>query len=306
MENHRPQNFALIGGAGYIAPRHFKAIKETQNDLKAFTDPHDSVGAIDSFFPQALFFTEFERFDRFVEKLSRASEKERIHYISICSPNHLHDAHIRFALRSGAHAICEKPLVLNPWNIDALQAVEDDFPGFVNVIHQLRLHENVATLKNEFDESHQYEIKLDYITSRGPWYHRSWKGNDEKSGGVVTNIGVHLFDMLIWIYGAVENFEVENADDSRSRGILKLKNATVRWNLSIDAADLPPHCIKNNQRTYRSITVDGKELDLSQGFNDLHTLSYANILKGQGFGLADALPAIQLCHNIRHHHKTKE
>ena len=290
--------FGLIGAAGYIAPRHMKAIRDTGNDLVAALDPFDSVGIIDSYFPQADFFTEFERFDRHIDKLRRADKS--IDYISICSPNYLHDAHIRFALRSNARVICEKPLVLNPWNVEALQELERDYPGKVFNVLQLRLHPSIIELKERVSLSQQrYKVNLHYITSRGNWYHYSWKGQDEKSGGIVTNIGIHFFDMLLWIFGECLNLEVKSLGKSTASGMLELERANVEWKLSIDSKELPESAKAQDLRTFRSIKVDGEEFEFSGGFTDLHTRVYEDILAGGGYGLSDALPAIDLVHRIR-------
>ncbi len=294
------KKFALIGVAGFIAPRHLRAIKETENILVAALDPFDAVGVLDSYFPDCDFFVEFERFDRHIDMLRRAGDK--IDFVSICSPNYLHDAHIRFALRSGADAVCEKPVVLNPWNIDALKQIEKESGKRVFGILQLRLHPTIAKLKKQVESSPKdkiFDIDLSYITSRGHWYHYSWKGESDKSGGIATNIGVHFFDMLSWIFGAVKQSEVHLSDRSRSAGLLVLERARVRWFLSINGNDVPPSLQANGQRTYRSITIDGTELEFSDGFADLHTESYRQILAGHGFGLDDARPSIELVHSIR-------
>ena len=296
----RMKRFALIGAAGYVAPRHMKAIKETENVLVAALDPNDSVGIIDSYFPQADFFTEFERFDRHIDKKRRQGNK--IEYISICSPNYLHDAHIRFALRNGASAICEKPLVLNPWNIDALEEIELESENRVYNILQLRCHPALIALKKQVDQqkrNNKYEIDLTYITSRGNWYFVSWKGYDDKSGGIPTNIGIHFYDMLIWIFGRVQENRVHMLEDSRAAGYLELENARVRWFLSVDETFLPKQIKEIGQRTYRSITVDGNEIEFSGGFTDLHTLSYKGVLDGAGFGLKEARPSIETVYKIR-------
>lgn len=302
-QNETGNNFALIGVAGYIAPRHLKAIKETGNELLVALDKSDSVGIIDSFFPSASFFTEFERFDRHVEKLKRFGEEKRVHYVSICSPNYLHDAHIRFALRVHADAICEKPLVLNPWNVDALAEIERESGRRINTILQLRLHPVIVNLradvmKQPADRIH--DVDLTYITSRGNWYYYSWKGNDEKSGGVATNIGIHFFDMLAWIFGKVRANRLHLSEPSKAAGYLELERARVRWFLSLDAGDLPQEAVRNGKRTFRSIEIDGKELEFSEGFTDLHTRSYEEILRGRGFGLEDARASIQAAYDIRH------
>ena len=294
------KNFALIGVAGYIAERHIRAIKETDNYLVASLDKFDSVGKIDSYFPNSDFFTEYERFDRHIDKLKRKGEE--IDYVSICTPNYLHDSHIRFALRQGADAICEKPVVLNPWNIDALQEIERETGKKINNILQLRLHPSIIELKNKIDNGPKdkiYDVDLSYITSRGRWYFISWKGDVQKSGGVATNIGVHFYDMLTWIFGDVEENMVNISNPSKAAGFLKLKNANVRWFLSVDYNDVPQDIKANGQRTYRSITVNGKEIEFSGGFTDLHNLSYQEILKGNGFGLDETKKSIETVYNIR-------
>ena len=294
------KSFALIGAAGYVAPRHMKAIKETGNNLVAALDPNDSVGIIDSYFPKADFFTEFERFDRHIDKLRRKGEK--VDYVSICSPNYLHDAHIRFALRNNANAICEKPLVLNPWNIDGLEEIEAENGTQVYNILQLRLHPSLIALRqqvNEHKQEKKYEIDLTYITSRGHWYFISWKGYNEKSGGIPTNIGIHFYDMLIWIFGKVQENHVHLLEADKAAGYLELENARVRWFLSVDENTLPENIKEIGQRTYRSITVDGKEIEFSGGFTDLHTLSYESLLKGDGFGVKEARPSIETVYKIR-------
>ncbi len=295
------KNFALIGAAGYIAVRHMQAIKETGNNLVAALDKFDSVGIIDSYFPEADFFTEFERFDRHIDKI-RHNENMQIDYVSICTPNYLHDSHIRFALKQQAEAICEKPLVLNPWNVDALQEVENETGKKINNILQLRLHPDIIQLKKEIENAPKdkiYDIDLTYLTSRGRWYFISWKGDIQKSGGVATNIGVHFFDMLTWIFGDVQENIVHISEKSTAAGMLKLKRANVRWFLSVDYNNIPEKVKKKGQRTYRSITVDGKEIEFSGGFTDLHILSYQEILKGKGFGLEDVRSTIQTVYEIR-------
>ncbi|WP_438973788.1 Gfo/Idh/MocA family protein [Polaribacter sp.] len=299
------KNFGLIGAAGYIAPRHLKAIKETNNQLLCALDNFDSVGIMDSYFPEAHFFVEFERFDRHIEKLKRNGQF--LDYISICTPNYLHDAHIRMALRAGADAICEKPLVLNPWNIDALQEIEAQYNKRIHTILQLRLHPSIIQLKQQINAQQsktKHEVDLTYITSRGKWYDISWKGDAEKSGGVATNIGVHFFDMLSWIFGAVQDIETHVHEKHKAAGYLEFENARVRWFLSIDAQDLPEDIKQKQQRTYRSITVDGQELEFSNGFTDLHTVSYQEILKGNGFPIAEAKNSIDIIHTIRNQKAT--
>lgn len=294
------KRFALIGAAGYIAPRHMKAIKETGNVLVAALDKHDNVGILDSYFPQCDFFTEFERFDRHIDKLRR--QNQPIDYVSICSPNYLHDSHIRFALRQHADAICEKPLVLNPWNVDALAEIEKETGKKINTILQLRLHPNIISLREEIKSGGSekvYDLDLNYITSRGHWYHVSWMGENSKSGGVVTNIGIHFFDMLIWIFGKVQDVTVLGANEKTVTGVLALQQAKVKWQLSIDGEMLPASVKKAGKTTYRSLKMEGKEIEFSDGFADLHTESYKHILRGSGFGLNDAKPSIQLIHQIR-------
>ena len=295
------KKFGLIGAAGYIAPRHMKAIKDTNNDLIAAFDPFDSVGVIDNYFPKADFFTEFERFDRHVEKLKRNGNS--LDFISICSPNYLHDAHIRFGLRNHANVICEKPLVLNPWNVDALLEIENETGNKVYSILQLRLHPAVIALKEKIDKETNknkvYDINLEYITSRGNWYHRSWKGEIEKSGGIATNIGIHFFDMLIWIFGDVEENIVNIHTKEKAAGTLKLKKAKINWLLSIDENDIPQIEKLQGKRTYRSLTINEESFEFSDGFTELHTKSYESIIAGNGFGLKDVLPSINLVHQIR-------
>ena len=296
----KPINFGLIGAAGYIAPRHMKAIKETDNNLVAALDPNDSVGIIDSYFPEADFFTEPERFDRHLDKLRRKGEK-KIDYVSICSPNYLHDAHIRLALRNDAHAICEKPIVLNPWNIDALQEIEKESGKSIYTILQLRLHPAVIALKERVKNGPKdkvYDIDLNYITSRGHWYFISWKGDLAKSGGVVTNIGVHFFDMLCWVFGGPDENKVISSKDDHARGFLKLRQANVNWFLSVNSKHLPKEIHKLGQRTYRSITIDNEDIEFSGGFTDLHTRSYEEILRGNGFSLEEARQSIEIVHQI--------
>lgn len=298
------KNFALIGASGYIAPRHMKAIKETGNNLIAAFDPYDGIGIMDSNFPESSFFTEFERFDRFVDKWHRDSGM-KIDYISICSPNYLHDSHIRFALKSGAHAICEKPLVLNPWNIDQLKAIENETGNKIYNILQLRLHPSIIALKQKVEQELKenpnkiYDIDLTYLTSRGKWYFVSWKGAINKSGGIATNIGVHFYDMLCWIFGDIIDYSVHIKQADVNAGSFKLKNANVRWFLSVNYDYIPENVKLNGQRTYRSILVDGEEIEFSSGFTDLHTQSYQEILKGNGFGLDEAYKSIDIVSKIR-------
>jgi UDP-N-acetyl-2-amino-2-deoxyglucuronate dehydrogenase len=300
MDHTTQKNFAMVGAAGFIAPRHLKAIKETKNNLVAALDKFDSVGIIDSFFPNADFFVEFERFDRHIDKLRRTGTK--VDYVSICSPNYLHDAHIRFALRNQADAICEKPLVLNPWNIDSLVEIENETGKKIFNILQLRLHQSIIDLKGKIEKGPTdkiYDVDLTYIASRGNWYHTSWKGDISKSGGVATNIGVHFFDMLSWIFGPVQENIVNMVNADKAAGYLILKRARVRWFLSIDYTDIPAEIRAKGQRTFRSITVDKEEFEFSEGFTDLHTKTYEHILSGKGFGLLEARNAIETVFTIR-------
>ena len=296
----RAPTFALIGAAGFVAPRHMKAIADVGGELVAALDPNDSVGIIDSHFPAADFFTEFERFDRHLDKLRRKGRK--IDYVSICSPNYLHDAHIRFALRSQAHAICEKPLVLNPWNIDGLHEIEDESGRRVFNILQLRLHPAIRALRERVGAApatRRHDVELTYITARGNWYRHSWKGNVEKAGGIATNIGVHFFDMLAWIFGPVAGNRVDLHRPDCAAGVLDLQRARVRWFLSVNAEHLPDGGSAKGQRTFRSVSVDGEDVEFSQGFTDLHTENYRQILAGRGAGLDDAATAIHMVHAIR-------
>jgi len=295
------KNFALIGAAGYIAPRHLKAIKDNGGNLVAALDKFDSVGIMDSYFPEADFFVEFERFDRHIEKLRR-DKGQQLDYLSICTPNYLHDAHIRMALRSGAAAICEKPLVLNPWNLDALIDIERETGNKVYTILQLRLHPSIIALKEKIAKGPKdkiYEVDLTYLTSRGHWYHTSWKGDLSKSGGIASNIGVHFYDMLSWIFGEVKENTTHLHNYDRAAGYLEFEKAKVKWFLSINSETLPDEIKEKDQRTYRSITVDGEEIEFSGGFTELHTESYRKILEGKGFGLEDARKSIEIVHRIR-------
>lgn len=294
------KNFALIGAAGYIAPRHMKAIKDTNNDLLAAMDTNDSVGVIDSFFPEAAFFTEFERYDRHLEKLKRNNQK--IDYVSICSPNYLHDAHIRFGLRYGADVICEKPIVLNPWNIDALEKMEVETGKNIYSILQLRLHKSIIALKDKVAISPKdkiFDFDLTYQTSRGSWYYTSWKGDNQKSGGIATNIGVHFFDMLGWIFGELKENIVHVHSHDRAAGYLEYDRARVRYFLSINYDTLPEEVKKSGKRTYRSIKIDNEEIEFSNGFTELHSESYKNILNGNGYRIKEARRAIETVHQIR-------
>ncbi|MCE5346835.1 MAG: Gfo/Idh/MocA family oxidoreductase [Bacteroidales bacterium] len=295
-----PKNFGIIGVAGYIAVRHLKAIKETGNNLLASLDKFDSVGRIDSYFPESDFFVEFERFDRHFDKLKRNGTK--IDYVSICSPNYLHDSHIRFALRHQAEAICEKPIVLNPWNIDALQEIENETGRKINTVLQLRLHPKIKELREKIHNGPKdkiYDIDMTYITSRGNWYAISWKGDIQKSGGIATNIGIHFFDMLSWIFGDVKKNIVNLSEPNKASGYLELENARIRWLLSIDYNDIPSSVKETGKRTYRSITVNGEEIEFSEGFTELHTETYKEILAGRGFGLNDARQSVEIAYTIR-------
>ncbi len=294
------KNFGLIGAAGYIAPRHMKAIKDTNNILLAALDKNDSVGILDNFFPEASFFTEFERFDRHLEKLKRQNYK--VDYLSICSPNYLHDAHIRFGLRMGADVICEKPIVINPWNIEALQEIENETGRNIYNILQLRLHKSIQDLKNKVDKGPKdktYDFDLTYLTSRGLWYYTSWKGDSAKSGGIATNIGVHFFDMLGWVFGELKENKVHIHTHDRAAGYLEFDRARVRWFLSINYDVLPEEVKAKGLRTYRSMTIDGEEIEFSGGFTELHTNSYKEIIKGNGYRIGEASKAIEIVHSIR-------
>jgi UDP-N-acetyl-2-amino-2-deoxyglucuronate dehydrogenase len=295
------KNFALIGAAGYIAPRHMKAIKETGNDLVAAFDPFDSVGVIDSQFPKADFFVEYERFDRHLDKIKRGGNP--VDYVSICSPNYLHDSHIRFGLRHGADVICEKPLVLNPWNIDALEDLQKETGQKVYNILQLRLHPSIIALKKQVADAPKdkiFDLDLAYLTSRGNWYYTSWKGDMTKSGGIATNIGVHFYDMLQWVFGPIKKSIVHVHTHDRAGGYFEFERARVRWFLSINADTLPDEVKAKGMTTYRSITMEGKEIEFSGGFTDLHTMSYQGVLDGNGFEVGEAKTAIQIVHDIRH------
>jgi UDP-N-acetyl-2-amino-2-deoxyglucuronate dehydrogenase len=294
------KNFALIGAGGYIAPRHMKAVKDTGNKLIAALDKHDSVGILDSYFPEAEFFVEFERFDRHIEKLRRLGTQTD--YVTVCSPNYLHDAHIRFGLRIGADVICEKPLVLNPWNIDGLREIEKETGRRISTILQLRLHPAIIALREKIQSNssgRKYDIELRYITSRGHWYHISWKGDPQKSGGIATNIGIHFFDMLLWIFGDVKLNEVHQHTPETASGKLELERANVNWFLSIDANTLPDDVKQAGKRTFRSLTIDNEAFEFSEGFTELHTRSYEEILKGNGFPVEEARKSIELVHAIR-------
>lgn len=296
------KNFALIGAAGYIAPRHMLAIQETGSNLVAALDKFDCVGIMDRYFPDANFFTEPERFDRHLDKLRRLNQGRAVDYVSICSPNYLHDSHIRLALRNDAHAICEKPIVLNPWNVDALQTIERETNKKIFTILQLRLHPSVIELKKKIENGPKdkiYDIDLTYITSRGKWYAVSWKGDISKSGGVTTNIGVHFFDMLSFVFGKVKKSEVNLMQDNKAAGYLELERARVRWFLSLDSNDIPADRLAQGQATYRSILMEGEEFEFSGGFADLHTLSYQEILAGNGFRIEEGRQSIETVYEIR-------
>jgi UDP-N-acetyl-2-amino-2-deoxyglucuronate dehydrogenase len=294
------KNFGLIGAAGYIAPRHMKAIKDTGNNLKVALDPSDSVGVMDSYFPNASFFTEVERFDRHIDKLRHKGEG--LDYLSVCSPNYLHDSHVRLGLRNDCDVICEKPLVINPKNLDYLKLLEEETGQKINNILQLRLHNSIKQVRERVKASAPdkiYDFDLKYITSRGMWYHYSWKGDESKSGGLVTNVGIHFFDMLMWIFGDIKENIVYTKDKNTVSGLLRLQKANVKWFLSCDYDMLPENVKQKGQRTFRTITIDKKEIEFSSGFTELHTKSYAEIIKGNGFGLEDVRPSIELVNNIR-------
>ena len=296
------KNFAITGVAGYIAPRHLRAIRDTGNRLVAAVDPHDSVGLLDQYAFGTRFFTEIERFDRHLEKLRRGPEEQRVHYVSICSPNYLHDAHCRLALRAGADAICKKPLVINPWNLDALQELEGELGKRIYTILQLRVHPKLLALRETLkaaNSNYQHDVCLTYVTARGGWYHQSWKGAPEKSGGVATNIGIHFFDLLWWLFGNAGETRVYHADPERMSGFIEFERARVKWFLSVNAADLPFPVEPGKRSTYRSITIDGAEVEFTEGFTDLQTRVYEETLAGRGFGIEDARPSIQLVHRIR-------
>ncbi|NUM47369.1 MAG: Gfo/Idh/MocA family oxidoreductase [Anaerolineales bacterium] len=296
------KNFAVIGAGGYIAPRHFRAIRDTGNQLVAAVDPKDAVGILDQYSYDVKFFTEIERFDRHLEKLRRGPELNHVHYVSVCSPNYLHDAHCRLAMRVGADVICEKPLVINPWNLEALQEIEAETQRKINTVLQLRVHPELLKLKERLKQENstrQHDVVLSYVTSRGNWYHVSWKGQIEKSGGVATNIGIHFFDLLIWLFGPAGDIRVYHADEQRMSGFIELERACVRWYLSVDHQDLPETTKLANKMTFRSITVDGQEVEFSEGFTDLHTRVYEKTFAGEGFGIEDAHPSIDLTYRIR-------
>ena len=294
-------NFALIGAGGYVAPRHMRAIRDTGNRLVAAVDTHDAVGVLDSYAFDVKFFTEIERFDRHMEKLKRGPAESRVNWVSICSPNYLHDAHIRLALRIGAQAICEKPLVINPWNLDQLQAIEAETGGKVNTILQLRVHPSLVALRERLlqETGKRHRVQLTYVTGRGAWYHTSWKGQEDRSGGIATNVGIHFFDMLSWLFGGVKGHGVHLNDPKRMSGFLELERADVSWFLSVDVSDLPFSPVPGKSSTFRSITVDGEEMEFTEGFTDLHTRVYERTLAGEGFGIDDARPSIELVYRLR-------
>jgi len=297
------KNFALIGSGGFVAPRHLKAIHDTKSRLLAAVDPNDSVGVLDQYFSECRFFTEIERFDRHLEKLRRQSDDARVHYISICSPNYLHDAHVRLALRVNAHALCEKPLVINPWNLEALAEIEAETECRVYTILQLRLHPSLIALKRKLESTgnrRRADVCLTYVTRRGPWYLISWKGSQEKSGGLAMNIGIHFFDLLLWLFGPFEKSVLHLNTHTKMAGALELEWARVRWFLSVDGGDLPAGYLESGRPAFRSITIDGEEIEFSGGFTDLHTIVYQDILDGGGFGIEDARSSIDLVYQIRH------
>ncbi|MEP0775915.1 MAG: Gfo/Idh/MocA family oxidoreductase [Acidobacteriota bacterium] len=298
----RPSNFALIGAAGFVAPRHMKAIRDTGNRLLAAADPHDGVGVLDQYSFDVRYFPEIERFDRHLDKLRRGPEEQRVHWVSICSPNYLHDAHIRLALRNGADVICEKPLVINPWNLDGLEVLERETGRRVYTVLQLRAHPALLALRERLagaNAARRHRVTLTYITSRGPWYHLSWKGREDRSGGVATNIGIHFFDLLMWLFGQVTAVRVLQREPTRVAGELELERADVTWRLSVERTDLPFPAEPGGKTTWRSITVDGEEVEFSEGFADLHTRVYEETLAGRGWGIAEARPSIELVHAIR-------
>lgn len=295
-------NFALLGVGGFVAPRHLGAIRDTGNTLIAACDPHDSVGVMDSYFPEAAFFTEVERFDRFLEKRRREGPERAVQYVSICSPNYLHDAHVRLALRLNAHAICEKPLVINPWNLDQLQTLEEEYDTCIRTVLQLRYVPALVSLREQLREtppSTKKDVVLSYITRRGRWYHHSWKGSEAKSGGLAMNIGIHLFDVMIWLFGRVNELEIHAREQSRVSGLMELEHANVRWFLSIDAGDLPEHVRSQGGHAYRSLLMDGESIEFSNGFQDLHTKVYLETLAGRGHGIDDARASIELAYRVR-------
>lgn len=302
MSEKKPRNFGLVGAAGFVAPRHMKAIKDTGNRLIAATDPHDNVGVLDGYFPEVRFFTEIERFDRHLEKLRRKGDDQRMHYLSVCSPNYLHDSHVRLALRLGADAICEKPLVINPWNLDELAELEHETGRRIYTVLQLRHHPALQAVRARLLASppkKPLEVVLTYMSRRGAWYHVSWKGSAEKSGGLAMNLGVHFFDLLTWLFGPMSSSAVHLAQPSRMAGALTLERANVRWFLSVDGDDLPKVARDAGKSAWRSLTIDGDEVEFSDGFGDLHTRVYERVLAGEGLGLTEARPSIELLQKIR-------
>lgn len=293
------KNFALVGAAGFVAPRHMRAIRDTGHRLVAAVDPHDSVGILDTYAPEARFFTQIERFDRHLEKLRRGPDGWRLHYLSICSPNYLHDAHVRLALRLRADAICEKPLVINPWNLDQLEALEHEYGQRVYTTLQLRYHPSLVALREQLDGAAGHDVELTYVTVRGAWYQASWKGDESKSGGLAMNLGVHFFDFLLWLFGPLQRSSLHLAQASRAAGVLELERARVRWFLSVDADDLPDSTRAAGRTAYRALRLDGQEVELSGGFEDLHTRVYEAILRGEGLRIADVRPSIELLYRIR-------
>ena len=295
------RNFAITGAAGYVAPRHLKAIRDTGNQVVAAADPNDSVGFLDQYGFDIRFFTEFERFDRHMEKLRRGPENQRVHYLSVCSPNYLHDAHCRLALRVGADVICEKPLVVNPWNLDALQELEGETKRRIWTVLQLRIHPKLVALRSalQSESAARHEVTLTYITGRGAWYHVSWKGLEEKSGGIAANIGIHFFDLLWWLFGDAQESTVHLSSRRQMAGFIQFQRANVRWFLSVDPGDLPFKAVPGKVATFRSIAIDGEEVEFTEGFTDLHTRVYEEVLAGRGFGIDDARPSIELVHRIR-------
>ena len=296
------KNFAVIGVGGYIAPRHLKAIQHTGNRLVAAVDPNDSVGLLDRYSYDVQYFREIERFDRHLDRLRRGPEANRIDWVSICSPNYLHDSHIRIALRNGANALCEKPIVISPWNLDALEELENETGRRVNTVLQLRSHPQLIALRERLlaeGWTRRRQVKLTYVTSRGPWYHLSWKGTEDKSGGVATNVGIHLFDLLIWLFGRSGKSVVTAQSASHMAGDIERANADVSWFLSVDPSDLPREATERSRTTFRSINIDGAEVEFSEGFTELHTEVYRRTLAGEGFGIDDARPSVELVHALR-------
>lgn len=296
-------NFAITGVGGYVAPRHLRAIRDTGHKVVAALDPKDSVGILDSYDLDIAFFTEYERFSRYLEQLRRGPAENAVDYVTVCAPNYLHDAHCRLAMRSGADVICEKPLVINPWNLDALADVEAETGKKINTILQLRVHPKLLELRERLltarKDGTRHKVNMTYITARGNWYHYSWKGVPEKSGGVAVNIGIHFFDLLIWLFGEVGETRLYLSDTKKMSGYIEMEHADVQWFLSVDYNDLPFTPTPGEKTTYRSITVDGEEIEFTGGFTDLHTLMYQKILDGEGYGIEDVRPATELTYKIR-------